>query len=92
MADRCHHLAYREAADGEFEGERAYCTVLERFVQPMRADVCNRRYDLAPERHCEHYREHEGLDDEWLADGGPADGEQADGGAPGEGSGGERDE
>ncbi|MFT4947786.1 MAG: hypothetical protein ACI8TL_002035 [Natronomonas sp.] len=53
----CPYLSYRE---GEaFDHERAYCTVTEQFVQPMRADICNDRYDLVHNRDCEVYREHE---------------------------------
>jgi len=55
----CPHLDYREAADGDsFETARAYCTAAEEFVQPMRADICNDRYDLDHEVHCEIYRAH----------------------------------
>ncbi|QLG26610.1 hypothetical protein HUG10_03235 [Halorarum halophilum] len=59
----CPHLEYREG-DGsrEFETARAFCTVAERFVQPVRADICTERYDLDPEADCEYFREHEGLD------------------------------
>jgi len=54
----CPYLEYRRAADGrEFETPRAYCGVVESFVQPMRADVCNDRYDLDHETDCEYYRE-----------------------------------
>lgn len=68
MADRCPHLEYREAAGNlAFDVPRAYCTVAERFVQPMRADVCNERYDLSPPEHCEIYRDHEGIADPFLA-------------------------
>ena len=60
MTDRCPHLEYRDEADGQsFDVPRAYCTVAGRFVQAMRADICNRRYGLAPETDCEIYREHE---------------------------------
>jgi hypothetical protein len=63
MTERCPHLEYRrEGDDRSFDGERAYCTVVEWFVQPMRADVCNARHDLAPCSHCEFYRAHEGID------------------------------
>lgn len=56
----CPHLAYRDSGDGiEFETERAYCTVADRFVEPMRADICNDRHELHHERHCEIFREHE---------------------------------
>ncbi|PSP75288.1 hypothetical protein BRC81_15960 [Halobacteriales archaeon QS_1_68_20] len=62
MADRCPYLEYRRESDGRsFDHERAYCTVVDRFVQPMRADVCNARHDLSPPRHCEFYREAEDL-------------------------------
>lgn len=54
MAKQCRYLEYRVEAGGkEFETARAFCTVDDRFVQPMRADICNRRYDLEPERDCE---------------------------------------
>ncbi len=63
VTDRCPHVTYREEGDGRsFDEARAYCTVVDRFVQPMRADVCNRRYGLEPETDCEFYREHEGID------------------------------
>jgi len=55
----CPYLSYRREADGEaFDHERAYCSAAEQFVRPMRADICNDRYDLAHDRHCEIYREH----------------------------------
>jgi hypothetical protein len=43
-----------------FDEARAYCGVADEFVQPMRADVCNDRYDLDHASHCEIYRAHEG--------------------------------
>ena len=58
--DRCPHLDYRESsADEEFETARAYCTVVDSFVEPMRADVCNARYGLDFETDCEFYEEPE---------------------------------
>ncbi|MFC6862995.1 hypothetical protein ACFQGE_05910 [Halomicroarcula sp. GCM10025817] len=56
----CPFLEYRDA-DGEmrFDTGRAYCTAASRFVQPMRADVCNDRYDLDHSRHCEIFLAHE---------------------------------
>ena len=60
MAETCPHLAYREEGDGRsFETARAFCTVTESFVQPMRADVCNARYELDPAADCEFYAEPE---------------------------------
>lgn len=56
-SDGCRHLEYRTEADGRrFDVARAYCTAAGRFVQPMRADVCNERYGLDPASHCEIYR------------------------------------
>jgi hypothetical protein len=58
----CPNLRYRSSDDErEFEHERPYCTVTESFVSPMRADICNDRYDLDHETDCEIYRDHEGL-------------------------------
>jgi hypothetical protein len=59
----CPYLEYRDADEEHaFDTERAYCTAVDRFVQPMRADVCNDRYDLRHETDCEFYREAEGLE------------------------------
>lgn len=59
----CQHLDYRDRdGDVSFDTPRAYCTVTDQFVQPMRADICNERYDLDPAGHCEFYREHHDLD------------------------------
>jgi hypothetical protein len=65
----CPYLDYRngESEPGDdanvtervFDEPRAFCTVVEEFVQPMRADICNDRYGLGHERHCEIYRDHE---------------------------------
>ena len=60
MADACPYLEYRRADDEhDFDAERAYCTVEKRFVQPMRADICNDQYELDHETDCEIYIEHE---------------------------------
>lgn len=56
----CPYLDYRTAAnDQEFDVARAYCTAAEEFVQPMRADICNDRYDLDHATDCEIYLSHE---------------------------------
>jgi len=56
----CPYLDYRrEDADHEFETERAYCTAVDAFVQPMRADICTGRYDLDHTTDCEFYLETE---------------------------------
>ncbi|AHG04911.1 hypothetical protein HALDL1_15905 [Halobacterium sp. DL1] len=55
----CPYLAYRSEGDGQsFDTERAYCTAADRFVQAMRADVCNDRYDLDHAEDCEIYLAH----------------------------------
>lgn len=61
MAETCPHFEYRRD-DGEasFDSGRPYCTVTSGFVQAMRADICNARYDLAPRTDCEIYRSQEG--------------------------------
>lgn len=56
----CPHLDYREAPFADTE--RAYCTIVDEFVEPMRADICNDRYDLDHTTDCEFYREAAGLD------------------------------
>ncbi|MEF8806774.1 hypothetical protein [Natronomonas sp.] len=62
----CPYLEYRNEAEGRsFDTERAYCTAVDSFVQPMRADICNDRYDLHHAEDCEFYIEAaaEGSDD-----------------------------
>jgi hypothetical protein len=62
MSDSCEFLERRHGGDdAEFDGERPYCTAVDAFVQPMRADVCTKRYGLDPETDCEFYREAKGL-------------------------------
>ncbi|WP_435115109.1 hypothetical protein [Halolamina sp. C58] len=62
MSDTCEFLERRGAGDEEsFDGERPYCTAVDAFVQPMRADICAKRYGLDPETDCEFYREAKGL-------------------------------
>jgi len=73
MVEACPHLTYREAGDGatfdgaDFGEPRAFCTVTESFVQPMRADICNARYGLDPETDCEFYVE-PGTESEEMSD------------------------
>ena len=58
----CPYLEYRDGSDdpdrAAFDEARAYCTAAGQFVQPMRADICNDRYDLVHDRDCEIYRDH----------------------------------
>ena len=81
VSDQCPYLDYRrEDEDGErsFETPRAHCETAEAFVQPMRADICNLRYDLDPAEDCEIYveaegaAENDGTDADRDADGGDA--------------------
>lgn len=66
----CPYLEYREGDDARtFDAARAYCTVVEEFVQPMRADVCNDRYELDHAADCEFYLAAE-ADDETGSPGG----------------------
>ncbi|WP_135304656.1 hypothetical protein [Haloarcula amylovorans] len=52
----CPQLVYRERdGDQSFDTARAFCTIVDEFVQPMRADICNDRYALDHERDCEIY-------------------------------------
>ncbi len=63
MPDTCEFLEHRTSGeDGEtFENARPYCTAVDAFVQPMRADICAGRYGLDPESDCEFYRDAKGL-------------------------------
>jgi hypothetical protein len=55
----CPLREYRDGdGDRSFDVARAYCTAVDAFVQPMRADVCNDRYDLHHAEDCEFYDEH----------------------------------
>ncbi|MDH5019053.1 hypothetical protein [Halobacterium rubrum] len=66
----CPHLEYRADGDGRsFDTPRAYCAAAEQFVQAMRADVCNDRYNLDHATDCEIFRAHESRDDTTLDDG-----------------------
>ncbi|MFB6101072.1 MAG: hypothetical protein ABEJ73_00720 [Haloplanus sp.] len=65
----CPYLDYRDAAgDHQFDTERAYCTAVDSFVQPMRADICTDRYDLDHETDCEFYRAAEAETDDTEAE------------------------
>ena len=53
----CPYLSYRSGDDDhEFDHERAYCTLSNAFVSPMRADVCNDRHGFDHRTHCDVYR------------------------------------
>lgn len=54
----CPYLRYR-TDDGtrSFDHERPYCALADTFVSPMKADVCNDRYDFDHASHCDVYRE-----------------------------------
>jgi len=56
----CPDLKSRNEANGEeFDVERAYCTETGEFVEPIRADICNDRYNLAHNNHSESFPGHE---------------------------------
>ncbi|WP_458206282.1 hypothetical protein [Haladaptatus sp. NG-SE-30] len=64
----CPYLEYSdEGTETTFDEPRAFCTVIDEFVQPMRADICNDRYDLNHDRHCEIYRDHDTTKDHTTA-------------------------
>ncbi|WP_290814888.1 hypothetical protein [Halovivax sp.] len=82
----CPYLEYRDAnGDLTFDEARAYCTAADRFVQPLRADICNDRYELEHATHCEIYRAHADGDD-GAGDARAEDARADDGGAPIEGA------
>jgi len=63
----CPYLEYRDAGEtASFDTDRAYCAAVDEFVQPMRADICNDRYDLKHSTDCEYYL---AAEDETAVDG-----------------------
>jgi hypothetical protein len=55
----CPFLEYREADDDqEFDHERPYCAAADEFVSPMKADICNDRFQFDHEADCEVYKAH----------------------------------
>ena len=53
----CPRLEYRSADDThEFDHERPYCTAAGAFVSPMKADVCNDRFEFHHAQDCEVYK------------------------------------
>lgn len=53
----CPYLEYRrEGDDVEFDHERPFCALMEEFVSPMRADICNDRFEFHHAEHCEYFR------------------------------------
>ena len=66
----CPYLEYRRSdGDKTFDHERPYCGVADEFVSPMKADICNDRFDFDHECDCELYADHvETLAEEPVAD------------------------
>ncbi|WP_435346449.1 hypothetical protein [Haloarchaeobius sp. HRN-SO-5] len=61
----CPYLEYREFdEDGENDHERPYCAIQEEFVSPMKADICNDRFEFHHAEHCEVYERPEALEAE----------------------------
>ena len=55
----CPYLEYRRSDDDhEFDHERPLCTVADEFVSPMKADICNDRFDFEHDCDCEVFKEH----------------------------------
>lgn len=54
----CPYLEYRESDDDhEFDHERPYCGAQGTFVSPVKADICNDRFDF-DYRDCDVFRAH----------------------------------
>lgn len=55
----CPFLDYRDSdGDLEFDSTRPYCTVADRFVSPMQADICNDRHDFNHQHDCDVYQQY----------------------------------
>ena len=59
----CPYLEYkREGEDRSFDHERPYCWIAgsdeSSFVPPVKADVCNDRFDFDHREHCDRFRDH----------------------------------
>ena len=55
----CPYLEYqRSDGDSDFDHDRPLCTVEEEFVSPMKADICNDRFDFEHGCDCEIFKEH----------------------------------
>jgi hypothetical protein len=55
----CPYLEYRRTDGNQvFDHERPHCGVTEAFVSPMKADICNDRFEFDHECDCELYKEH----------------------------------
>lgn len=53
----CPYLEYRTADEtAEFDHERPYCSAEGRFVSPMKADVCNDRFEFSHTKDCDIYQ------------------------------------
>ena len=59
----CPHLEYRtESDDRSFDHERAFCRLAGSFVRPVKADICNDRFEFDHREQCDLFREYaEGL-------------------------------
>lgn len=55
----CPYLDYRrEDGEHQFDHRRPYCGALGEFVSPMKADICNDRFEFDHCEHCEVYKQH----------------------------------
>lgn len=57
----CRYLEYREfeGDDPDLAHDRAYCRKQQSFVSPVRADICNDRWDFDHASHCEIFKRKE---------------------------------
>lgn len=65
----CPHLEYRrDDGESEFDHERPYCAVQGAFVSPMRADICNDRFEFHHAEDCPVYVQHAAVQAEAVAE------------------------
>lgn len=65
----CPYLEYRRADDDvEFDHERPYCAIQGSFVSPMRADICNDRFEFHHAEDCPVFQSHAEVEAEASAE------------------------
>jgi hypothetical protein len=61
----CPYLSYRQSdEEHSFENERPYCGVVDSFVSPMQADICNDRHEFKHTSDCETFLSEEASNDD----------------------------
>lgn len=67
----CPYLEYRRRDDEHrFDHERPHCAAINEFVSPMKADICNDRFDFDHETYCNIYREAKGHENRIIIESG----------------------